>query len=487
MVKASKLCVWSDAFLADRSLVVCREMDPEGGMVFIENRWVPEGRKAYSLGAYQDGKRAFRKAAGHLRGECNVVVSASKELAKEVAEVLEPSGPTMLICSETGDDVKKRLEDVNSFLEPYRHFVYTSALTVGVSYDRKDHYDNLLMYTSACSNHVRDSMQAGMRVRHIKSGTLFYATYPRYYGHERFDVCSRGRLRAMIEGREAWLGSRDDQMFGRREQLQQWQRSLWVFSTQENNVSAFLHAELVEEYLRLCGYELMGRRETSLLSEVEAHNNALDLQEIPAIDKARFDELGELIQRGAASTAEKVGWLKGNFMFNIVRDPDSVDSEVLQGMFETYAKKQMAIQSRLNNRRMESQPESTDQLLSIFQDNTAQKLEAIRNICDMLQIRGSWEVGAQIERSILSSSCSKVLAMRNELKEVFDLRLRETKRKDTLKRGLELLNEIWSRWGYTAIKLDGPRKRARVEGRLQDMSNYAVVEGDQFPGFARYT
>ena len=163
---------------------------------------------------------------------------------------------------------------------------------------------------------------------------------------------------------------------------------------------------------------------------------------------------------------------------SLFRETPSPEDE--RGMLEAYRAKPKKVWERVINLRLErgETPASPKK---------AQRLEAIRNICDMLQIRGSWEVGARIERSILSSSCSKVLAMRNELQEVFGLRLRETTGKDTLKRGLELLNEIWSRWGYTAIKLDGPRTRARVEGRLQDMSNYAVVEGDKFPGFARYT
>lgn len=463
--------------------MVSRELDPDGSKIFINNTWVPHGRRAYSVGRYNEAKTGLRKAARHLMAESNVVVSASKELAKELSTVLEKAGPTMLICSETSDDVKAKLEDVNTFLQPYQHFVYTSAITVGTSYDRQGHFENLLLYTSACSSNVRDSMQASMRVRHISSGNLFYGSYPRYFGTERFNIMSRGRLRAVIEGRENFQQPQDNLFRG----LEDWQRSLWVFNTQENNVSAFLHEEMVEAYLGLCGYELMGRRETSVLDDVEAHSTALDYHEIGAVSVEEQAELLRLIQRGAASSNDKVRWLKGNFQRNIVRDVEAIDPEIVDSMFQTYARKQMAIQMRLNNTRVEKCPAEVDRLLSIFQDNTDQKLEAIRGIADMLGIRGSWEVGAQIERAVLANSCQRVLEIRKDLQETFDLRLQATKRRDSLKQGLELLNSVLRRWGFTEVIADGPRKRARVCGKRTDIRNFTVSESDEYAGFGRFT
>lgn len=77
-----------------------------------------------------------------------MVVSASKELAKELVKVLEAAGPVAFVSSDSSDMVKRQLEDVEAFLEPFKHFVYTGAITVGTSYDRRGHFDNLLMCVS---------------------------------------------------------------------------------------------------------------------------------------------------------------------------------------------------------------------------------------------------------------------------------------------------------------------------------------------------
>ena len=73
-----------------------------------------------------------------LKDQSNVVVTASCHYGKELVSILEPAGPTAVVMAGTSDDVKKELEDVNAYLRPFKHFVYTSALTVGTSYDVRE-------------------------------------------------------------------------------------------------------------------------------------------------------------------------------------------------------------------------------------------------------------------------------------------------------------------------------------------------------------
>ena len=145
IIRSASHVIHTDAFLGDRTLLTCVNIDPTATRCFIWNRWCPSGRKAYCAGQYQKGKNGLKRAAMLLKDQSNVVVCASCHLAKEVNSILEPSGPTAFISAGSSDSVKKELEDVNTFLEPFRHFIYTSAITVGTSYDRRDHFDNLLM------------------------------------------------------------------------------------------------------------------------------------------------------------------------------------------------------------------------------------------------------------------------------------------------------------------------------------------------------
>ena len=142
---AAKHVIHTDAFLTDRTLLTAAHIDPTATKCFIWNHWVPKGRKAYCVGHYRTGKIGLQRAAHRLKDQNNVVVSASCHFAKELHSILAPSGPTAFIMASSSDEVKKELEDVNQYLQPFKHFMYTSAITVGTSYDRRDHFDNLIM------------------------------------------------------------------------------------------------------------------------------------------------------------------------------------------------------------------------------------------------------------------------------------------------------------------------------------------------------
>lgn len=145
ILRAARTVIHADAFLGDRTILTCASVDPDSTRCLIWNRWQPSGRRAYSAGQFKAGKEGLKRAAHQLRSESNVVVSASKELAKELVQLLEPAGPVAFVSSDSSDATKRQLEDVEGFLQPFKHFVYTGAITVGTSYDRRDHFDNLLM------------------------------------------------------------------------------------------------------------------------------------------------------------------------------------------------------------------------------------------------------------------------------------------------------------------------------------------------------
>ena len=48
-------------------------------------------------------------------------------------------------------------------------------------------------------------MQSLKRVRHVSDNTLYFSTYPRYFGDKHFDIFSRERLMRIIEGQENYL------------------------------------------------------------------------------------------------------------------------------------------------------------------------------------------------------------------------------------------------------------------------------------------
>ena len=511
-VRSSRLCIWADAFLSDRTLVVARELDPGTSALLVHNTHVSDRRQANCVGRYNAAKpkllAAATAAAAH--GKRNVVVSSSKELAYEIGAALgwpyprgeatptRPEGPCLLLTGDTSGATKALMEDVKGLLDggapaeqAYRHFVYNSALTVGVNYDTENRFDALFLYSSAASACVRDLMQSLKRVRHISDNTLYYSTYPRYFGDTHFDIFSRERLMRIIEKQEEYLCK--NRLLSISGRMPSWMKNLWVFNTQENNVSAFMHEGLLQAYLMATGYTI-GQ---SLVEDADMREclptNPPAYEQIDDVDEVGFYLLTDQLERGQASSKDKVTWMKAHFQRRILRDWTAVDADSCSRMFSVWSADQLGIQTRLRNL-------STEHCIAtggtgeqagtpIFQDNKKQKLDAVRDIMALLNLSASYAIGEALTEAVLEQSAEKVLAMRRDLQETFRLRFREGSgsKKSKKCRALEIVNQVLERWGFTHIRL-GSRKKKTIDGkRCNTDSTYNLVENHaSYKGFIEH-
>ena len=274
-----------------------------------------------------------------------------------------------------------------------------------------------------------------------------------------------------------------DKLWGSRHRLEEWQKVLWVHNQAENNVSAFLHHKLLRAYLVACGYELMDS-ELSVGEATQAHVEATDYHEIPDASEPQYAALHAAVQRGQASAEDKLIYLKAKFRWDVVPRADQL-GDLAQQMFQAFARNQLGIERRILNHRVEKQVVGS--ALNVFADNVAEKAETVRGLCQQLGILDTCAVGSQIERAVMEKSCEQVLQMKANLKETFDLRLRESGgKRNTLKRGLEVLNQVFHKHGFTEIVADGGRKRLQTGGRRVDTGAYTVREQSAFLGFARH-
>ena len=484
VVRSSTLCIWADAFLSDRTLVVARQLDPGTSALLVHNTHVSDKRQAQCVGRYKQAKPKLLAAATSVaaQGKRNVVVSSSKELAYEIGAALgwpyqrgkaapvRPEGPCLLLTGDSSDATKTLMEDVKGLLDgrapeeqPYQHFVYTSALTVGVNFDTESRFDNLFLYSSAASACVRDLMQSLKRVRHVSDNTLYYSTYPRYFGDKHFDIFSRERLMRIIDGQEDYLCN--NKLLSISGRMPSWMKNLWVFNTQEDNVSAFMHESLLQAYLKATGYTI-GQ---SLVEDADMREclptNPPAYEQIDDVDEVGFYLLTDHLEQGRASSKDKVTWMKGHFQRCILRDCTAVDADTCSRMFSVWSADQLGVRTRLRNL-------STEQCIAtggtweqagapIFQDNKKQKLDAVRDIMALLNLSASYAIGEALTEAVLEQSAEKVLAMRKDLQETFRLRFRESSgsKKSKTCRALEVVNQVLERWGFTQIRLGSRKKK----------------------------
>ena len=79
-------------------------------------------------------------------------------------------------------------------------------------------------------------------------------------------------------------------------------------------------------------------------------------------------------------------------------------------------------------------------------------------ICAWLSVKATFECGKEIPKDVMQDACARVLDAKDDFQRVFGLRYQETTRKESesesgrIKRGLEILNQMFRLWGFTVVK-----------------------------------
>lgn len=241
---------------------------------------------------------------------------------------------------------------------------------------------------------------------------------------------------------------------------------------------------MLRAYLVACGYEVVDA-ELEFGEAVQAHVEAVDYHEIPDVTSADREALRQDISQGVASSESKLRYLKSTFKTKIVQDADGMEPALIRDMFTTYTRNQLGVQARLLNHRCEREGDAEE--MSLFQDNRRQKGETVRWMCGLLGVEHAFALGVQIERSLLERSAARVLEVKTELQRVFNLRVRESgAARETLRRGLDVINQVLRKHGFTELVADGGRKRGRECGVLRETGGYRLEEQPAFKGYARY-
>ncbi|KAK9803889.1 hypothetical protein WJX72_002425 [[Myrmecia] bisecta] len=189
---------------------------------------------------------------------------------------------------------------------------------------------------------------ASLRVRELTKDRLFYGVYPRYHETKAFNVFNREALGDIISGRVELERQLDndaaaDPLWDLRDTLDPILQQLWVYNQQEMNVSAFSHGQLVQRYLKVCGYKHTDEElSTELVAQATDLASTLSVtatpayDDIPDIDRPEFKSIANKITRCTASEQETMMFRKHiSDRYNLRRDrPAPIDIRRL--FFERY-------------------------------------------------------------------------------------------------------------------------------------------------------
>jgi hypothetical protein len=490
LMRDAKKTIWSDAFILDRSLVVCARLRPRTKKVYIQNTHQPYDRKAWKVGASAKEFLKFIKVfQSQNPGKRLVIATGSRQNSDDIFNELKDECKVLKINSYTSDALTRSLEDVNSVWSGYDVIVYTTSVTVGISYDDPDKpFDFLFLHFSCCSSTVRDLFQSSLRARQITTNTLYYSNYSHYKDGECFGEFDRDRLRTIIEKRDE-----------RQEvKLAPWLLELWCFTHQEKNTNALLHEDVIDEYLRICGYKgedlIPTQKQQRALRkcEIDEDFDDNDYMEIEELTHNEFDEVDLLIKKGLADKFHKQQRKKYEFDNYILIDKSLVDVKVRARMFKDYVRDSSKIESTKKNVVIERSFSINGELYdtpSIYVNNLKEKVERIAALTKLLGVDHSYDT-ATITRENLDSAGEYIQANLAALGPEWslDFRYHVTNDKDTQnKKTLGILNQILGKWGFQKIiRGERQQKRCKDTGKRVDVSNYELKTDGKYTLFNEY-
>lgn len=315
-----------DAFVNIRSFTFFDHMRDRKSCVFIRNTYQPYDRRAMELCSIQ-GNRILPDFAGLIRqlrdfalaGKRIVFVCASKTKGKKIFELLREEGYTVLFhSSEDSAEEKDILLNVRTEWAKYQIVIYTTTITVGVSYSNvpvESEFDELFLYATASCALPRDIAQALLRARVIKSNRLWFCIEERCV---KPAVVGLSAIKEDLERRKdmfasaSWITTPT------------WVSQLIAYNENEIAVSRKYFPLVLKRYLRMSGYtlQLPAAAEEFLELDMEAEAKPR-FEEIADIDEVDADRIEELVMQGEATKEDKMALLKFKFLGRFVAGDES--------------------------------------------------------------------------------------------------------------------------------------------------------------------
>lgn len=182
LIRSSSKIIFMDAFIDYRVIDVllsCRDND----IIYVQwNRMQRGSRRIVNgsitgLHAYKflDDMYLTERMVHYAQNHWDLyIVCGSKAKAELVYNMLSCIGPTLLHTSDTTDEDRPKLRNVNNLWTQYRFVIITSTITNGIDFTQK-HFDAIFCFGDSRTCTVRDTWQMIGRVRFVRQGYLFYS------------------------------------------------------------------------------------------------------------------------------------------------------------------------------------------------------------------------------------------------------------------------------------------------------------------------
>ena len=463
-----------DAFVTERTTSFLNALR-SGPRLFVRNTYQPYSRTATQF-LIQNGKLVlpdFLAMRHHMveqlqAGKRIVCVTTSKEKGQELLDHLSALEiPALLHCGDDNAEHKKKLCDIRTSWATYKAIIYTSTITVGISYSdvkEEDEFDFLYLYASAGCALPRDVAQALLRVRKIRSNQLYFCVEsrcvkPSVYGRKAIIERVNKRKTAMIVKDFHWAETPD------------WVNNLICHNENEITVSRRFYSDVLNHYLVRSGYTFAKPiiKEVAVKSEDEAKR-----AERPAydeIDLIDFTRVQKIKDSGSETTQEI--WLCEKFFFRS-RFGYGAEEEFIGDMWKLFmippeGKKRTLEQQFWNivhERGRNLELEWKAEVLARYAEQariTLKQQETITRLCKVIGISSTLE-----ERTLPYAEFLRcvpdILALESDSRDAMGLRAFQGKGKESdFLHACSFLNSAFTTWSGTHVDKTN-EKRHQKEG-----------------------
>lgn len=276
LIRTTPRIVGGDAFLTERTTSALRAIRA-GSPIQVIKLETPLPPKLVCYIEQHDAWQArfFNHIYGNLTDGSGprrcVAVVASKFKAEKMMErirtdnIIPLSRCRFYVAGKITTEQEAELEDVNRAWSNADVVIMTTCITVGINFDKPNHFNDLFVYSSASSACVRDIMQSTMRVRWFKNPVMFLNIYTSCWGpaFEAMDKYSHGLTVKQIQQD---LMRKNDRILTAARTLDvdlgqsihdepNWLLSVHIANIQEMNISRKRHKDVIKYYLfKLMGY-----------------------------------------------------------------------------------------------------------------------------------------------------------------------------------------------------------------------------------------
>ena len=471
IMSKAKTVLCADAFISNRTLCIMSLLRPNSKKLYIENTFQPYKRVCYRVGKTDKKMVAFftnfKKKNPDSR---NIIATGSRKNSENLFCHSPDKKETLLINSLSSDTYARELQNVNEFWDQYTDVIYTSSITVGISYDSEKLFDNLFLHFSVFGCTVRDMFQSSLRARKIKNNVLYYSNFSSYYGDERPYVFEFDKLMEIIDHRTEGKN------------MEQWVKHLWVYNEKELNTNARFHEQLIDRYLFMCGYTKQKTEQVIEIDDGDESNVSsptYEYQDIESIDYDESEDIYMKIVMGEADTKDKLEYLKYTFNHEVLYRYKTIDLEIRKSMFQGYMQHKDKILDKIRNINYEKD-ENYYIRCSTYHDNIEQKRESIMTIKKLLEIENSFDINnisrdkLDVMRNYFNNNVDYIQNTWKLPKNFWFNKTKAEPTKDIYKRTIGTLQTIFSQWSGSDFK-KGKRLRKRVEGQIVEVSDYETV------------